>query len=469
MSTRMWSASPSSPSATSTSVNAERPARRYRLPLRFTTPRRTPSRSTMHAPRPGLAAQEVGRAQDRACVVQIGVDLAAVVGVVAERDHVDAGREQLVGDLRRDPEAARGVLAVDDDERRGVALAQHRQAVEQRAPPDAADDVADEQDARTPALRPVARAARRTPRAQPYSGDGGRTVRGVSENAAAGAAAASRAQEREPTAAPTASARRSRRRRAWSSRAGCSWCCCRSPLLALWALAKAAGKVLVIFIVAGLIALILNPVVAFLQRGRLPRGLAVLLVYLAFFLVAGRHRRSARQPYLQPGRHLQPTTSRTSSRKPTRTLANLQTHAQPARPPRALHQAGQNRAADARGQSRQRRRARSSSFGGGLLTEVGQRDLRPRARSSCCRSTCCSTAQRIGALVRRAMPDGDGTPADDYPLAGAARGLALRRRPAAVQPDHGRHRRRSRCTSSACSASSPTGATTRSRSASSTA
>src|SRR3989442_12332927 len=55
-------------------------------------------------------------------------------------------------------------------------------------------------------------------------------------------------------------------------------------LLALWALARAAGKVLLIFIVAAVIALILNPAVAFLQRSRLPRGLAVLAVYVAFFL-----------------------------------------------------------------------------------------------------------------------------------------------------------------------------------------
>jgi predicted PurR-regulated permease PerM len=55
-------------------------------------------------------------------------------------------------------------------------------------------------------------------------------------------------------------------------------------LLALWALARASGKVLLIFIVAAVIALILNPAVAFLQRSRLPRGLAVLAVYLAFFL-----------------------------------------------------------------------------------------------------------------------------------------------------------------------------------------
>src|SRR5206468_5369965 len=38
------------------------------------------------------------------------------------------------------------------------------------------------------------------------------------------------------------------------------------------------------FIVAAVIALILNPAVAFLQRRRLPRGPAVLAVYLAFFL-----------------------------------------------------------------------------------------------------------------------------------------------------------------------------------------
>ena len=37
-------------------------------------------------------------------------------------------------------------------------------------------------------------------------------------------------------------------------------------LLALWAIARASGKVLLLFIVAGVIALILNPAVSFLQR-----------------------------------------------------------------------------------------------------------------------------------------------------------------------------------------------------------
>ena len=44
--------------------------------------------------------------------------------MVAKCDDVHAGGEQLVGDLGRDPEPAGHVLAVDDDERRLVALAQ---------------------------------------------------------------------------------------------------------------------------------------------------------------------------------------------------------------------------------------------------------------------------------------------------------------------------------------------------------
>jgi predicted PurR-regulated permease PerM len=56
-------------------------------------------------------------------------------------------------------------------------------------------------------------------------------------------------------------------------------------IVAAFLLARAAGKILLIFIVAALIGLILNPAVETLQRrGRLPRGLAVLTVYLGFFL-----------------------------------------------------------------------------------------------------------------------------------------------------------------------------------------
>jgi predicted PurR-regulated permease PerM len=54
--------------------------------------------------------------------------------------------------------------------------------------------------------------------------------------------------------------------------------------LAVFAVIEAAGGVLVLFVTAGVIALILTPIVAAFQRARVPRGLAVLLVYAGFFL-----------------------------------------------------------------------------------------------------------------------------------------------------------------------------------------
>ena len=54
-------------------------------------------------------------------------------------------------------------------------------------------------------------------------------------------------------------------------------------VLALYAAASAAGVVLLLFLVAAVIALILNPLVALLQRLRVPRTLAVIAVYVAFF------------------------------------------------------------------------------------------------------------------------------------------------------------------------------------------
>src|SRR5690348_384442 len=47
-------------------------------------------------------------------------------------------------------------------------------------------------------------------------------------------------------------------------------------LVGLWALARAAGNVLLIFVAASTIALILNPLVRMLQRRGVPRGLAIL-------------------------------------------------------------------------------------------------------------------------------------------------------------------------------------------------
>jgi predicted PurR-regulated permease PerM len=53
-------------------------------------------------------------------------------------------------------------------------------------------------------------------------------------------------------------------------------------LLAVYAVLKAAGVVVLIFVTAAVIALILNPLVAGLQRFRLHRGVAIAAVYLGF-------------------------------------------------------------------------------------------------------------------------------------------------------------------------------------------
>jgi predicted PurR-regulated permease PerM len=54
-------------------------------------------------------------------------------------------------------------------------------------------------------------------------------------------------------------------------------------LLGMWVTIRAARNVVLLFMIAGLTALILNPLVSLLQRARVPRGLAILLVYLSFF------------------------------------------------------------------------------------------------------------------------------------------------------------------------------------------
>lgn len=54
-------------------------------------------------------------------------------------------------------------------------------------------------------------------------------------------------------------------------------------IIAVYIVARAAGTVLLIFVIAAVIALILNPIVSFVQRGSLPRTAAVVAVYLAFF------------------------------------------------------------------------------------------------------------------------------------------------------------------------------------------
>ncbi|MDX6474722.1 MAG: hypothetical protein QOH95_233 [Gaiellaceae bacterium] len=61
------------------------------------------------------------------------------------------------------------------------------------------------------------------------------------------------------------------------------------PLLLVlaWVLASAAAHVVFLFVVAALVALLLDPLVRALQKARLPRGLSVAFVYLSFAAALG--------------------------------------------------------------------------------------------------------------------------------------------------------------------------------------
>jgi predicted PurR-regulated permease PerM len=55
----------------------------------------------------------------------------------------------------------------------------------------------------------------------------------------------------------------------------------------LWAVLRAAGPVLLLFIIGGLVALLLNPFVTLLRRAHAPRGLAVLIVMVGLISTVG--------------------------------------------------------------------------------------------------------------------------------------------------------------------------------------
>lgn len=183
-------------------------------------------------------------------------------------------------------------------------------------------------------------------------------------------------------------------------------------LLALWALAKAAGKVLLIFVVAAVIALILNPAVAFVQRPRIPRGLAVLIVYLAFFLTLAGIGFLLANPIANQVRTFTtnlPHIIKEANEEIESAQTELDKHGI------HLHLVKQGKTAL---QSIEQKVSKSSgqiaSSAGGLLTEAAGAifDLVLVLVLSVYMLI---YGQRIGALVRKAMPPGDGTPADDYP------------------------------------------------------
>jgi predicted PurR-regulated permease PerM len=183
-------------------------------------------------------------------------------------------------------------------------------------------------------------------------------------------------------------------------------------LLAVWALAKAAGKVLVIFIVAGLIALILNPAVALLHRTRLPRGLAVLTVYLAFFLTLTGIGFLLANPISNQVRTFSDNLPHIVN-EANRTIATWQSELDQHGIHLKIVKQGKTALQSIEGKVA-KEASKLASFGGALATEAAGAifDL---VLVFVLSVYMLLYGAKIGALVRRAMPDGDGSKADDYP------------------------------------------------------
>ncbi len=183
-------------------------------------------------------------------------------------------------------------------------------------------------------------------------------------------------------------------------------------LLALYVVAKAAGKVLMIFVVAAIIALILNPAVALVTRLRLPRGLAVLSVYLAFFLALVGIGFLLANPISNQVAAFSGNVPHLV-RQSNSTLAELQTTLNNHGVHVTFIKQGET-ALQTLGDKVVKGSSSIVSFGGGLLTEVvtGGFDVLLVFVLSIYMLV---YGPRIGRLVRRYMPAGDGTPEDDYP------------------------------------------------------
>lgn len=184
-------------------------------------------------------------------------------------------------------------------------------------------------------------------------------------------------------------------------------------IVGLWALARAAGTVLLILIAASTIALILNPLVKMLARRGIPRGLAILLVYLAILAAlvgVGILLANTVATQVADFQHNLPSTIKSANHE----LASVQ---------RWLNQHGIKVEIQHQGQTALQTLERDVTRNSGSILST-TRDLLGQLISIAFDLVLVIVlsvyllvyGRQIGALVRRVMPPGDGTPADDFPL-----------------------------------------------------
>jgi predicted PurR-regulated permease PerM len=183
-------------------------------------------------------------------------------------------------------------------------------------------------------------------------------------------------------------------------------------VITLFLVAKAAGVVLLAFTVAAVIALILNPMVVFLQRRRLPRGLSILVVYLGLLTALAGAGVLLANPVADQaqkfGNDVPGIVDDANGR-----LADLQDY---------FDRKGVNIEVKRQGetalQTLQEKVVGGTSdivdFGGQILKSVVTAGL-GLLLVIVLSVYMLIYGERIGAIVRSVMPPGDGTEADDFP------------------------------------------------------
>jgi predicted PurR-regulated permease PerM len=184
-------------------------------------------------------------------------------------------------------------------------------------------------------------------------------------------------------------------------------------IVGLWALARAAGTVLLILIVASIVALILNPVIRMLERRRLPRGLAILVVYLGGLAILVGIGVLLSNPVSTQISHFEHNVPQLVTQA-NRDVSNLQSWLTRNGVNVHIEKQGQT-ALDTLQKDILKRSGDIVSFSrdlAGQIVTVGFDSVLILVLSI----YLLVYGKQIGELARRIMPAGDGTPGDDYPL-----------------------------------------------------
>ena len=186
-----------------------------------------------------------------------------------------------------------------------------------------------------------------------------------------------------------------------------------AALFAFAALARASRPVLLVFIVATVIALILNPVVKLLQRAGLPRGAATAVVLLGFFAALAGTIALLVNPVSDQIRAFQRDLPGLIANA-NDWLADLQ---------ETLDERGFGIQIARRGETALETLRSNVVRGSGDILSFTRDLIRIFVEAGFALILILVTAiymliygKQIGALVRRVMPPGDGTPDDDYPI-----------------------------------------------------